>query len=184
MAELGSLVWPPGPIAADRLALRPPEARDRAAFVELYTSPAVGTYIGGARPREAVERALPAVPRGRPGQFVIDLDGAMIGIVQLERRAVDYEVRPAAGKVDLGYLLLPDAWGHGYAFEACRTALAWFAGALPGEPVVLTTQTANEPSMRLAARLGFVEVERFEAYGAAQWFGVWHPSFQRCSTPG
>jgi len=27
--------------------------------------------------------------------------------------------------------------------------------------------------MRLAARLGFIEVERFENYGAEQWFGVW-----------
>jgi len=27
--------------------------------------------------------------------------------------------------------------------------------------------------MRLAAKLGFTEVERFEKYGAEQWFGVW-----------
>jgi RimJ/RimL family protein N-acetyltransferase len=39
--------------------------------------------------------------------------------------------------------------------------------------VVLFTQTANARSMRLAAKLGFTEVERFEAYGAEQWFGVW-----------
>lgn len=107
---------------------------------------------------------------------MIDLDGAMVGIVQLERRDVDDEVRQAAGQVDLGYLLLPEVWGRGYATEACRAALGWFAGALPGEPVVLTTQTANEASMRLAARLGFVEVDRFTAYEAEQWFGRWTPS--------
>ena len=174
MAELGNLVAQ-GSLATDRLVLRPPEARDRATFIELYTSPEVGAYIGGARSRDAVERALPGAPRGNPGHFVVDLDGAMIGTVQLERRDLGDEVRPAAGKVDLGYLLLPRAWGRGYATEACRTALEWFAGALPGEPVVLTTQTANEPSMRLAARLGFVEVERFEAYGAEQWVGSWLP---------
>lgn len=44
---------------------------------------------------------------------------------------------------------------------------------LPGEPVVLTTQTANHRSMRLAAKLGFTEVARFEEYGAEQWFGRW-----------
>jgi hypothetical protein len=27
--------------------------------------------------------------------------------------------------------------------------------------------------MRVAAKLGFTEVERFEDYGAEQWFGVW-----------
>jgi RimJ/RimL family protein N-acetyltransferase len=82
-------------------------------------------------------------------------------------------VRPAAGEAELGYLFLPEAWGCGYAAEACAAALDWFTGALPGEPVVLCTQTANVRSMRLAAKLGFIEVERFEDYGAEQWFGVW-----------
>jgi RimJ/RimL family protein N-acetyltransferase len=40
--------------------------------------------------------------------------------------------------------------------------------SMPGAP-----QTANVRSMRLAAKLGFIEVERFEHYGAEQWFGVW-----------
>ncbi len=39
-----------------------------------------------------------------------------------------------------------------------------------------STQTANEASMRVAAKLGFTEVERFEDYGAEQWLGVWFPS--------
>lgn len=34
-------------------------------------------------------------------------------------------------------------------------------------------QAANDRAMRLAAKLGFTEVERFEEYGAEQWFGVW-----------
>jgi RimJ/RimL family protein N-acetyltransferase len=38
--------------------------------------------------------------------------------------------------------------------------------------VVLSPQTANERSIRLATKLGFTEVERFEEYGAEQWFGV------------
>ena len=38
---------------------------------------------------------------------------------------------------------------------------------------MLSTQTANEGSMRVAAKLGVTEVEQFEEYGAEQWFGVW-----------
>jgi RimJ/RimL family protein N-acetyltransferase len=38
--------------------------------------------------------------------------------------------------------------------------------------VVLCTQTADDRAMRLAAKLGFTEVKRFEEYGAEQWFGV------------
>ncbi|MCZ9336409.1 GNAT family N-acetyltransferase, partial [Streptomyces sp. TRM76130] len=48
-------------------------------------------------------------------------------------------------------------------------------GVLPGEPVVLHTQTANVGSMRLAAKLRFTEVERFHAWDAEQWLGQRSP---------
>ncbi len=173
MADLGPVAWPPEPIRTERLVLREPEARDRAAYIELLASPEVHAYLGGPRPRDELERETPEVPERRPGHFVVDLDGAMIGQILLRRNAL---IRPAAaGKADLGYLFLQEAWGCGYAAEACAAALGWFAGALPGEPVVLATQTANVRSMRLAAKLGFTEAERFEAWGAEQWFGVWSP---------
>lgn len=177
MTELGPVAWPPVPIKTERLVLREPEARDRAAFIELFTSPEVGTYIGGHRPRDECERALPETPERRPGLFVIELDGAMIGTIELSRRDAERRshVRPDAGEAELGYLLLPEAWGHGYAAEACAAVLGWFADALPGEPVVLCTQTANDRSMRLAAKLGFTEVQRYKAWGAEQWMGVWFP---------
>jgi hypothetical protein len=47
MTELGPVAWPPGPIKTGRLVLREPEAGDRAAVIELFASPEVGTYIGG-----------------------------------------------------------------------------------------------------------------------------------------
>jgi len=98
----------------------------------------------------------------------------MIGQIIL-RRATEHGPPAAAGQAELGYLFLPEAWGFGYAAEACAAAFGWLAGALPGEPVVLFTQTANARSMRLAAKLGFTEAGRFEAYGAEQWFGMRPP---------
>jgi hypothetical protein len=88
MTELGPVAWPPARIRTERLALREPEARDRAAFIELFASPEArrvflaggraldrrGTYIGGPRPRGELERAVPEVPGRCPGLFVIDLD--------------------------------------------------------------------------------------------------------------
>ncbi|MDF0372687.1 GNAT family N-acetyltransferase [[Kitasatospora] papulosa] len=174
MTGLGAVAWPPAPIRTERLVLRESEARDRTAFIEMFASPEVHTYLGGARPRDELEHAVPEVPGRRPGLFVVELGGAMIGMVALDRRDAERpgHIRPEAGEAELGYTFLPEAWGHGYAAEACRAALAWFADASPGEPVVLCTQEANERSMRLAVKLGFTEVERFEEYGAAQWFGV------------
>jgi RimJ/RimL family protein N-acetyltransferase len=160
--------------------LRESEARDRAAFIELFASPEVRTYLGGPRQRDELERAVPEVPGRRPGLFVIDLNGAMIGTVSFDRRDAERpgHVLPGAGEAELGYMFLPEAWGYGYATEACAAALDWFADALPGEPVVLCTQTANDRSMRLAERLGFAEVTRFEEYGAEQWLGVWSSGTQ------
>ncbi|MEU3225079.1 GNAT family N-acetyltransferase [Streptomyces sp. NPDC006976] len=174
MEDLGAVPWPPEPIRTGRLVLREPEGRDREAFIELLASPEVHTYLGGPRPRDELEREIPGAPGRWPGSFAVDLDGAMIGQILL-RRAPGHHRPAAAGKVDLGYLFLPRAWGRGYAAEACTAALDWFAGVLPGEPVVLATQTANARSMRLAAKLGFTEVERFEAWGAEQWLGMWSP---------
>ncbi|MFE0421165.1 GNAT family N-acetyltransferase [Streptomyces sp. NPDC058953] len=170
MTDLGSVAWPPAPIRTGRLVLREPEGRDRTAFVELLASAEVHTYLGGARPRDEAERAVPAP---RSGLFVVECDGAMIGQITLTKGTG--HLQQADGAAELGYLFLPDAWGRGYAAEACAAVLDWFADALPGEPVVLATQTANVRSMRLAAKLGFTEVERFEAYGAEQCFGRWSP---------
>ncbi|MEU9408536.1 GNAT family N-acetyltransferase [Streptomyces sp. NPDC048281] len=179
MTVLGNDVWPPAPIKTERLVLRESEGRDRAAVIELSASPEVNAYVGGPRPRAELERTVSEVPGRQPGWFVVELGGAMIGTVQLKPHAPETpgsEHRREAGGTDLGYLFLPGAWGRGYAAEACAAALDWFSGVRPGEPVVLYTQTANARSMRLAAKLGFTELERFVAWDAEQWFGVRSPA--------
>lgn len=177
MTELGPVAWPPAPITTERLVLREPDARDHRVFVELFASPEVGTYIGGPRSHDELERSLPETPAKRPGVFVVELDGAMIGTVELHRRDTTSGscVRPDVGGTEIGYLFLPGAWGCGYAGEACVAVLDWFAESLPNEPVVLCTQSANDRSMRLAAKLGFAEGERFEQHGAEQWLGLRAP---------
>src|ERR1700677_3780582 len=147
MADLGPVAWPPEPIRTERLVLREPEARDRTAFIELLASPEVSTYLGGPRPRDELEREMPGTPERPPGLFTVDLNGATIGQVIL-KRAKGLSVPAAAGKAELGYMFLPQAWGFGYAAEACAAALDWLGHTLPGEPVVLFTQTANARSMR------------------------------------
>ncbi len=51
---------------------------------------------------------MPAAPTRRPGLFVVDPDGAMIGLITLDRRDAEDlgHVRQDAGEVELGYLLL------------------------------------------------------------------------------
>ncbi len=172
MTEFGSAAWPPfPPIRTGRLVLREAEDRDHAVFIDLLASAEVNAYLGGPRARDELERELPRTPGPDLGVCVVELGGAMIGQVIL-RQAVGER---GTGKAELGYLFLPETWGFGYAAEACEAALGWLDNALPGEPAVLFTQTANARSMRLAAKLGFTEVERFHAWDAEQWFGMRSP---------
>ncbi|WP_370970005.1 GNAT family N-acetyltransferase [Amycolatopsis sp. cg9] len=154
MTDLGPL-WPPVPLRTERLAFASPRR-------------VIGRRSSSCSPRRK------SAPGRRPGCFVADLDGAMIGMITLDRRDAEQlkPVRTDAGRVELGYLFLPSAWGRGYAAEACAAVLGWFDGVRPGEPVVLRTRTANERGRCLALKLSFTEVELFEAYGAEQWFGV------------
>lgn len=181
MAELADVDWPPGLIRTARLTLREPKAHDRDGIIELLTSAEVRAYLGGPKARDEVERALPAVPPGRPGLFMVDLEGALIGIVTIDRRDPGRRghARPSGNELELSYVFLPRAWGHGYAAEACAAVIEWCASALPDEPLVLCTQVANERSMALAEKLGFTEVDRFEEHDAEQWFGVRPPGSAR-----
>jgi RimJ/RimL family protein N-acetyltransferase len=66
MTELGSVAWPPAPIKTERLVLREPEARDRAALIELFASPEVGAYIGGLDRVMSWSARCLRRPRGAP----------------------------------------------------------------------------------------------------------------------
>ena len=67
-----------------------------------------------------LERAVPGVPRRRPGLFVVDLEGAMIGTITLDRRDAESPgpVSPDAWEVALGYMFLPEAWGSVYSRQS------------------------------------------------------------------
>lgn len=168
--------WPPAPIRTERLLLRPPAPRDRDAFLALGSDPVVNRFTGGGRDRATLDAEMPGTPADRPGQFVVEHDGRVAGWFGISRRdpARPGRVTPDGGELELSYVTPTSAWGQGFATEAGTAVLAW-ADARFDEPVVLCTQTANTASRRLAARLGFVEADRFEEFGAEQWFGVRHP---------
>ncbi|WP_063046082.1 GNAT family N-acetyltransferase [Nocardia pseudovaccinii] len=163
-------------ITADRLLLRKAHDGDREGFIELQTDPEVRTYLGGPRPRDAVERYLDAVGTANvtanPGVYVIAdrKTNRLIGTLMLNRRSADQpgHLTGDGEELELTYLLRRDSWGAGLAFEAATTALHAAAAELPDQPVLIITRTANQRSLKLAARLGFQPISTFEAFGAEQ----------------
>lgn len=61
---------------------------------------------------------------------------------------------PGEDFVNLYYRFRTTAWGNGYATEVGRAALALAAKAAPGAPVIALIRPRNEPSIRVAQRLG------------------------------
>jgi RimJ/RimL family protein N-acetyltransferase len=61
-----------------------------------------------------------------------------------------------AGQVEMGWILAPEAQGKGLALEACEAILDWFGDNFGRHPIWAMISPGNEPSMKLAAKLGFV----------------------------
>lgn len=67
------------------------------------------------------------------------------------------------GEVEVGWHLHPDAWGHGYASEGARAALAWgFAGGL--EEVLAVVRPDNVASLAVCRRIGMAHLGRTSRY--------------------
>lgn len=56
--------------------------------------------------------------------------------------------------LNLYYRFAPEAQGQGYAEEATRAALDWAMAQKPSAPVVALISPVNQPSARLALKLG------------------------------
>ena len=59
---------------------------------------------------------------------------------------------------EMGWIFAAETHGKGIASEACRASIAWTEANLAPTPVWAIIAPANEPSLKLAAKLGFERV--------------------------
>jgi RimJ/RimL family protein N-acetyltransferase len=116
-------------------AARDPEIRRR--FGLLKTSP--GQYF---------ERYRELSRAGRGAAFAIcDVGGECLGLATVEKRD--------AGRVELGYWLLPEGRGQGRATRALRLVSRWALSQPDVARLELATSPENTASQRVAERSGF-----------------------------
>lgn len=148
-------------IETARLTLRPHLAGDFPAMERLWTDPAVTRFIGG-RPSTAEEvwgRLLRYAGLWQVlgyGYWAVEerLTRRFVGDVGLAdfRRTIEPSL---AGMPEMGWVLIPEAQGRGFATEAVRAVLSWRAKALgPGRTVCLVAPD-NAASLRVAEKTGF-----------------------------
>jgi RimJ/RimL family protein N-acetyltransferase len=139
-----------------RLTIRELVHSDAAFMLQLLNDPAFIQYVGdkGVRTLDEACEYIDAGPRTMYGEFgfglwVVELmDGTPIGICGLLKR-------PVLDDVDLGFAMLPQFRGEGYAFEAAAAVVAHARDTLRLERLVAITNPDNDASGRLLEKLGF-----------------------------
>ena len=144
-------------LRTDRLLLRQWRDEDRAPFAALNADPVVMEHFPSTMTREAsdafVDFNVATLAERGWGLWAVEVADtrAFIGFVGLSEPRFEAHFMPA---VEIGWRLARDAWGHGYATEAARAALAYAFGELGLDGVVSFTTVENHRSRRVMERIG------------------------------
>lgn len=139
-------------IETERLILRLPRAADFDRYAELFAHPA-SSHIGGPLARgDAWRRFLQM-----PGAWMVQ-GFAMFSVVEKSSGRWIGQAGPWYPEgwpgTEVGYAFHPDAWGSGYATEACAAAMEWAFESLGWTDVIHSISPANDASKAVAQRLG------------------------------
>jgi RimJ/RimL family protein N-acetyltransferase len=149
-------------IETERLILRGFRAGDLDAHAATLGDEEVMRHIGGSpvSREDSWRRLLMGVGMWSligMGPWAVERksDGRMVGhcgFFQFNR-----DMAPSIlGEPEMGWIFDRSVHGQGIAFEACRAALEWAEREIGAESYPAIIDLENEPSMRLAERLGFV----------------------------
>ncbi len=144
-------------LRTERLALRQWRPADRAPFAALNADPEVMRYFPAILTREASDALVDLVEehieREGWGLWALEVrvTGVFAGFTGLARPRFDAHFMPA---VEVGWRLARAAWGHGYATEAARAAVAFGFDALELSEIVSFTAAGNRRSRAVMERLG------------------------------
>ena len=179
---------PPGALVLEtpRLRLRPFGMEHEALACALLCDPQVMRYVTDPLTADEVRAHMPnAIRRGAGGRIGIwaveeKATGALVGDcvltpIPIEGTEPDWDqVVPEAYPTDLievGYLLIPSAWGKGYATEAAARLLCFAFEMTDLTTVVGVTDPGNRASQAVLRKCGMRDCGTGRAYGdAVAWF--------------
>lgn len=148
-------------IETERLVLRSWRKDDRKKYFSILQEPAVFRHFGPEpMGMEECWRRLMAAAGGWQlsgfGGWAVERksDGKLIAMTSLFNawRALEPEF---GEEPEMGWIFATDAHGQGLAREACVAVLDWAEANLEPTPIWAIIAPANEPSLRLADKLGF-----------------------------
>ena len=149
-------------LETERLLIRPFTDDDRPAFKEMMQDTEVTRYVHGGKrytdedveamyARQAKNLAEQGVCMGA---VIEKSSGRFMGLAGIQRLGTTDDL-------EIGWVFARDAWGRGYATEAGAAAMKHVLETLARPRVVAIIDPDNEPSKRVAARLGMELEGRF-----------------------
>jgi RimJ/RimL family protein N-acetyltransferase len=146
----------------DRLWIRPTTEEDAAFILAIFNSPKALRFIGDRKIRTS-DDALAFIRNRTLKQFteigygnytiVTKGEGAKVGVCGLYNR-------PGLKLVDIGYALLPEQEGNGYALEASRAVQQAAKEVFGLNKLCAITHPENEASSRLLVKLGLKKIDQ------------------------
>ncbi|HEX5596569.1 MAG TPA: GNAT family protein [Micromonosporaceae bacterium] len=163
-APTQSVLRPQYPIRTERLLLRPLTADDVDALLAYRSRPDVCRYVPfEPMTREVINERLATVWARH--ELTDEGQSLTLGVVEAKTDELVGDVvlfwhSRLHGGGELGYVVNPDFGGSGYATEAARAVLALGFEELGLHRIVARIEERNEPSARLARRLGMRQEAR------------------------
>jgi RimJ/RimL family protein N-acetyltransferase len=140
-------------IDTPRLILRPPRLEDLDGWAEMMADEETARFIGGVAPRAVCWRQLTM----------------MVGAWHVHGFAMFSVIEKASGRwigrlgpwqpegwpgTEVGWSIMRDCWGRGYAVEGARAAMDWAVDTLGWEDIIHSIDPRNVASQRVAEKLG------------------------------
>jgi RimJ/RimL family protein N-acetyltransferase len=143
-----------GPVLeTERLILRPPIGADFEAWAAFTADPAVNRFLGGPQSRSAAWRYLCVMA----GSWTVMGFGNFSVIERATGRWVG-RIGPWQPEgwpgTEVGWALVREVWGKGYAVEGATAAMDWAFDELGWTEVIHCIEPDNAASRKVAERLG------------------------------
>jgi ribosomal-protein-alanine N-acetyltransferase len=166
MLHLSFSIFPT--LATSRLLLREITKEDAGQILAQRTNPGIMKYLDRP-PLENLEAAEVFVEKMRT-DFLEHQGISWMITLQKSREAIGtiglWRFDKPNHRAEIGYMLLPDYWGQGFATEALKVILAYGFETLKCHSIEANVNPENEASKRLLMKLGF----RQEAYFRENYF--------------
>lgn len=147
----------PNEIFTERLILRSWRESDEAPFAAMNANPKVMEFfpslLNAQESRVVFDRIQSHFAANGFGFWVVEIQGIsnFAGFLGLARPRYEASFTPC---VEVGWRLLPEFWGRGYATEGALASLDYGFQRLGLNEIVSMTATSNIRSMRVMERIG------------------------------